>query len=160
MLMLVIIYTLSVLLSLLALDAKLKVQEPSVQEALDYWFGNIPRTCLTLLEAIIGGVSWDEPAMVLFNHVHSGTGFIFVFYVAFGTFVLLNVVLGVFVDAAMRLFQEEADLNVIAGISEVFLGQGEDDLYEAVPHITWELGLRRAYPMWEDVGSLAWAEPG
>jgi len=145
MLMITVIYALSVLISLLALDAKVKLQEPSVQEAIEYWFGNIPRTCLTLLEAIIGGVSWDEPAMVLFNHVDSGSGLLFVVYTAFGTFVLLNVVLGVFVDAAMRLFQEEADLNVIAGISEVFLAHEEDeptsryDSGDLNQDITWEV---------------------
>jgi len=132
LLLVMMVFSFSVLLSQLALNAKTGQDDPAVVNDIDYWFGNLARTALTLVEAIMGGVSWDEPAMILFNHVHGGSTCLFVFFVAFGLFVLLNVVTAVFVDKAMKTATEEADFNMAMGICSIFLEIEDDD-------ITWEV---------------------
>jgi len=95
------------------LFARLALDHEDNSGKLDYFFGSVPRTALTLLEAMIGGISWDEPCMVLFQDVGAVAGMLFISSVTVGLFVLLNVLTGVFIDQAMKTAdQEKADQAV------------------------------------------------
>lgn len=116
LLILVIIYSFAVLFTEVAAEANREVKD----QALQYWFGSVPRTILTLLESIMGGVSWDEPVVALLNKVGVSAAFFFCFYISVGLFVMLNVVTGVFVDKTIRTASEEADIRTASAISAAF----------------------------------------
>merc|ERR1719183_866790 len=104
-----------------------------------YWFGNVPRTGLTLLESIAGGISWDEPCMVVFDNVGVFATILFVFYISSGVFVMLNVIMGVFIDKAIKVAGEKDELDLACAIAGAFIGgehlSAADDNFE----ITWEV---------------------
>lgn len=110
------LYACSVFFARMALQAT----EGTYSPRLTYFFGNVPRTFLTVLESIIGGLSWDEPCMVLINEVNLGTGVVFCIYITIALFVLLNVVTGVFIDKAMKTADKEAEEMAVSAISEAF----------------------------------------
>lgn len=124
------IYTFSVLFTEMANKA------PVQTHALTYWYGNIARTGLTLLETVAGGVSWDEPCMVLFNDIGMFAGMLYLFYVSFGVFIMLNVIMGVFIDKAIKFAEEQVELDVACAISSAFmddsdgLGVTREEFYE------------------------------
>eukprot|EP00928_Gymnodinium_smaydae_P051336 TRINITY_DN34875_c0_g1_i1.p1 TRINITY_DN34875_c0_g1~~TRINITY_DN34875_c0_g1_i1.p1 ORF type:complete len:594 (+),score=90.49 TRINITY_DN34875_c0_g1_i1:40-1821(+) len=91
---------------------------------LRYWFGGLGRTMLTLFEVIVGGSNWDTLIIKLTNEIGICTGLCFCFYIAFALFVMLNVVTGVFVDTAMNVAKEEADLQVATNLCELFFEKG------------------------------------
>lgn len=114
-LLLLLIYAFSVFFTQLA------IQSPTQNHALVYWFGSLPRTALTLLETVAGGVSWDEPAMVVFDNMGIFGGMIYLFYVSFGVFVMLNVIMGVFIDKAIKIAEEQEEFDVACTISGAFV---------------------------------------
>jgi len=114
-LLVLLIYTSSVLLMQILLQWSKNTHEVT------YWFGDVPRTALTLLEAIAGGVSWDEPCAALFRDSGPIAGFAFLFYVCFGVFVILNVIMGVFIDKAIKVAEEQKMLDVACAISGAFM---------------------------------------
>jgi len=126
------IYTLSILFTQLAIQSGERTDE------VIYWFGNIPRTSLTLLEAIAGGVSWDEPCMVVFDNVGIFGTVVFVFYISTGVFVMLNVIMGVFIDKAIKVAGEKDELDLACAISGAFIG-GEHLSAEDNFEITWDV---------------------
>jgi len=81
-------------------------------------FGSLLRATYTLFKAISGGVSWEEIGDVLF-YTGWGNGFIFICYIFFTVFSMLNIITGIFVDSAMASAQNDHD--------EVIQAQMEDE---------------------------------
>merc|ERR1719265_1878038 len=79
-------------------------------EALTY-YGGVHLSMLTLFQAITGGNDWENLAKPLqaAGDIYYG---LFLFYIAFLTFAVLNVLTGIFVDNAMQVKQRDRD-NVI-----------------------------------------------
>jgi len=78
-------------------------------------YGNIGSSMLVLLQCITGGVDWNqamEPVLKA-SPIH---GVIFIIYIVFAVFCLLNVVTGVFVDRALQVAQIDRDLLVVEEI--------------------------------------------
>lgn len=67
-----------------------------------FYFRSVERTCLTLMQATMGGTDWDiiikmiEPLGLVYVLA-------FIFYVAFFNFAVLNILTGIFVENAMKL---------------------------------------------------------
>lgn len=120
-LLLMLIYAFSVFFTQMALRV------PVQNHALIYWFGSVPRTALSLLETVAGGVSWDEPCMVVFDNMGPISGWIYLFYTSFGVFVMLNVIMGVFIDKAIKIAEEQTELDVACAISGAFVNEGDRD---------------------------------
>lgn len=76
-------------------------------QALDYNYGNLGRSMLTLFEAIASGVSWREAVDPLRYTIGGPSIFCFLFFIAFTIFVVLNVVTGVFVSSATEKAAED-----------------------------------------------------
>jgi len=134
-LLVMVIFCFSVLFTQMSVIA----QEDQEIHELNEFFGCIPRTALTLLECIIGGMNWNPPAMVIFDHFGIFPVIMFIFYISFGVFVVLNVIMGVFIDKAIKVAQEDQELQVACAITGAFLG---DDLYSG-EEITWEVFERK-----------------
>jgi hypothetical protein len=98
-------------------------------------FGNLPRTSLTLLECIIGGLNWDRPLNLLLDDAGLYAVAFFLFYICFGVFVLLNVIMGVFIDKAIKIAQDETELEIACAITGAFVG----DKGYGGEEITWEI---------------------
>eukprot|EP00928_Gymnodinium_smaydae_P076260 TRINITY_DN59251_c0_g1_i1.p1 TRINITY_DN59251_c0_g1~~TRINITY_DN59251_c0_g1_i1.p1 ORF type:complete len:584 (+),score=120.08 TRINITY_DN59251_c0_g1_i1:76-1827(+) len=95
---------------------------------LSYYFGNLGRTMLTLFEVIVGGADWDILITLLIRERGvMMSGLFFCFYIAFALFVMLNVVTGVFVDTAMIVAKEEADLQLASNLCRLFFSQDEGE---------------------------------
>lgn len=72
-------------------------------------FPSIMGTIYTLFQAISGGVDWGQVAQPL---LELGTllGILFIFYVAFATLCVLNIITGVFVDNANKIATKDDDM--------------------------------------------------
>mmetsp|Transcript_127902 Transcript_127902/g.409725 ORF Transcript_127902/g.409725 Transcript_127902/m.409725 type:complete len:699 (-) Transcript_127902:95-2191(-) len=71
-------------------------------ESQRFFFRSVERTCLTLMEATMGGLDWD----VVFKLIEPlGLVYVlaFIFYIAFFNFAVLNILTGIFVENAMKL---------------------------------------------------------
>jgi len=79
-------------------------------EHVQEYFGSLGRTGYTLFAAMTGGVSWKEPAddVQAFGWVYF---LIFMSFIFFTVFSVMNIVTGVFVDGAIQ--QAEADRSAI-----------------------------------------------
>jgi len=77
-------------------------QGDDVQEA----YGSLFRTMYTLFLAMSGGVSWGEVAAPM-ARVHTAFFVIFLIYIFFTLFSVLNIVTGVFVDSAIQAAQRD-----------------------------------------------------
>eukprot|EP00931_Biecheleriopsis_adriatica_P019452 TRINITY_DN13246_c1_g1_i1.p1 TRINITY_DN13246_c1_g1~~TRINITY_DN13246_c1_g1_i1.p1 ORF type:complete len:714 (+),score=113.73 TRINITY_DN13246_c1_g1_i1:64-2142(+) len=72
-------------------------------------FGHLPMGILTLLGVISNGKDWVEVATMIFG-VDLLFGFVFCLYIAFAVFAVLNVMTGVFCQAAIESAQRDQDL--------------------------------------------------
>lgn len=133
LLLMIVIYTFSVLFTQIVLD-RLK-SDPPHADALHRWFGSLARTALTLFESILGGVSWEEVVMPLSADISPMVVVVFCFYLAFCVFALMNVVTGEFVEKAMQTAQDHKDMYLANRISEIFFNEGDQ--------ITWEVFARK-----------------
>merc|ERR1712217_177195 len=86
----------------------------------DTYWGTLARTMFTLFKSITGGISWHEAVLPLSN-VGQFWVMVFVLYIAFCFFVLLNVVTGVFCQSAMENAQRDKELATLN-----LLGSQED----------------------------------
>eukprot|EP00929_Paragymnodinium_shiwhaense_P107350 TRINITY_DN73448_c0_g1_i1.p1 TRINITY_DN73448_c0_g1~~TRINITY_DN73448_c0_g1_i1.p1 ORF type:complete len:654 (-),score=157.09 TRINITY_DN73448_c0_g1_i1:155-2116(-) len=112
-------------------------------EELDRYWGNLPRACLTLFQIISGGKDWDDATSPL-QAVDGVLLGVVVAFIIFCQFAVLNVVTGVFCQAAMESAQRDREMmvsNLLQGkqryidtIGEQFanmfvkMGGGEDGL--------------------------------
>mmetsp|Transcript_67701 Transcript_67701/g.201335 ORF Transcript_67701/g.201335 Transcript_67701/m.201335 type:complete len:316 (+) Transcript_67701:1375-2322(+) len=80
-------------------------------ESLQENYGNMVNSAYTLFASITGGVSWRD---VLKPLGETGPGFtaLFILYVFFCIFSVLNIVTGVFVDGAIQRSSQERDLRL------------------------------------------------
>jgi hypothetical protein len=97
--------------------------------ALEYYFGTLARTILTLWEAISGGEDWDRMAGPLVDEVALQLGFAFTAYIAFAILALMNVVTGFFVHTALLRAKQEEDVFIGDQIVSLFNRSGPDERY-------------------------------
>merc|ERR1712083_793367 len=86
------------------------------------------------VECILGGVSWDEVVWPLVQDAGPVMGIVFVSYIAFSHFVMMNMITGVFVESALEMAREEDVLTLAHRIAELFM-TGED---AHKPEVTFE----------------------
>lgn len=108
------------------------------READDHW-GSIMNSILTLYKAISGGADWEGLAEPL-KEVGAFYYGIFLFYIAFITFAVLNVVTGMVVDQAMKVaqFDQAAELDKetsVVGDAEILFESLDSD---GSGCLTWE----------------------
>lgn len=87
----------------------LESSDPAQHVDLLQYYGSLPRTMLTLYQAISGGIDWYNAVVVLYP-VGVWMEYIFCSYVFFTVFCCLNIVTGIFVDnaKALKVADEEA----------------------------------------------------
>eukprot|EP00927_Polykrikos_kofoidii_P058338 TRINITY_DN5279_c0_g2_i1.p1 TRINITY_DN5279_c0_g2~~TRINITY_DN5279_c0_g2_i1.p1 ORF type:complete len:634 (+),score=104.71 TRINITY_DN5279_c0_g2_i1:84-1985(+) len=96
-------------------------------ERLEYYFGTLARTLLSLWQAISGGEDWDRMAGPLVSEISPDVGMIFIAYIAFAMLALMNVVTGFFVHTALLRAKKEEEVFVADQIVTLFNMTGEQE---------------------------------
>jgi len=99
---------------------------------MDRWYGRLCRTCLTLFECIVGGVSWEEAVAPLMKEISPLMAVLFCGYISFCVFALLNMFTSAFVEKAMRTAAADRDTYVANHIRDLFFSKNGSR------PITWE----------------------
>mmetsp|Transcript_27983 Transcript_27983/g.63323 ORF Transcript_27983/g.63323 Transcript_27983/m.63323 type:complete len:731 (-) Transcript_27983:245-2437(-) len=81
---------------------------PQLVWAMEHYYGSLLRSIFTLFKTITGGVTWQEVCEPL-GFLSWMWAAMFVLYVSFTSFAVLNVVTGVFCETAIESAQEEQD---------------------------------------------------
>jgi len=106
-LLVLIIYVFSVLLAQAVHDHLLDNTLPEPESALaTRYFSSLPRTMLSLFMSIAGGVSWQDVLAPL-EIISPFWALVFLWYVSFTLFAVLNVVTGVFCQSALESAQND-----------------------------------------------------
>mmetsp|Transcript_60850 Transcript_60850/g.145027 ORF Transcript_60850/g.145027 Transcript_60850/m.145027 type:complete len:790 (+) Transcript_60850:118-2487(+) len=96
-------------------------------EHLQYWFGSLGRSMLTMFECVLSGVSWDSIVSPLMREVSPIMGVLFVLYIAVSLFAMMNLVTGLFVAEVTNKVREDKDETLAQSIRELFKHLGKDD---------------------------------
>jgi len=121
-LLLIIFYIFSAVLTIGVTEYRIKMYESSSTSALssfgkksledaDKYWGTLFRSHYTLFATLTGGTSWGEPIEILWT-VGSSYGIVFMIYIAFSFFAVLNVVTGVFCNSAIASAQKDQDAMI------------------------------------------------
>jgi len=71
------------------------------------YYDGLIRTCITVFQCIAGGIDWATAAYALTEVGLIYMDIVFLLYVAFVVFAIMNIVTGVFVDQAMKAVQDD-----------------------------------------------------
>jgi len=74
-------------------------------------FGSLAKTAYTLVQAMLGGISWGEVSDVLME-IDVISPALLLLYVAFTMLAVLNVITGAFVDNALQLASQQRDFQI------------------------------------------------
>merc|ERR1719253_1777758 len=74
--------------------------QEKVDPLLMQYFGTVDRSILSLYMAMSGGKDWGEYYVVL-EDLPMQTRFVFLFFISFALFAVVNIVTGIFVETAM-----------------------------------------------------------
>lgn len=84
------------------------------------YYGSLPRTILSLFQAMSGGVDWDNMAQPLIDQISPVLGLIMAMYIAFVVLALMNVVTGVFVESALKNARDEQETFMVQYARRLF----------------------------------------
>jgi len=122
LLLLVIFYIFSALLTIGVTEYRINMHESSRTSALssvgeknlknaDRYWGTLFTSHYTLFLSLTGGIGWEEPIEILWK-VGSIYGVVFLIYIAFSFFAVLNVVTGVFCESAIANAQKDQEAMI------------------------------------------------
>jgi len=119
-LLVLIVYTFGVLFTQVVNDAMgtsdgpFSVDDDSLdaaKAAAGVYFGSLPKSMLSLAMSISGGVSWEQVLAPL-EVISTFWVIMYLFYIAFSTLAVLNVVTGVFCQSAIESAQSDHDMVI------------------------------------------------
>eukprot|EP00929_Paragymnodinium_shiwhaense_P112074 TRINITY_DN80334_c0_g1_i1.p1 TRINITY_DN80334_c0_g1~~TRINITY_DN80334_c0_g1_i1.p1 ORF type:complete len:676 (-),score=130.95 TRINITY_DN80334_c0_g1_i1:56-2029(-) len=84
------------------------------------YFGQLGTSCLSLFQAISGGVDWDDMLRPMFLEISPFVAPLFTLYIAFAILAMLNVVTGVFVESALQSSSADREEHLVKQLSEIF----------------------------------------
>mmetsp|Transcript_13204 Transcript_13204/g.36261 ORF Transcript_13204/g.36261 Transcript_13204/m.36261 type:complete len:651 (-) Transcript_13204:32-1984(-) len=90
------------------LETTTVLQKEAWLASLEFRFGSINATMITMFLSITGGISWVEVVDGL-NKMDGVYNFVYMFYVGFVQICVLNIVTGVFVDTVHQMYQPERE---------------------------------------------------
>jgi len=108
---------------------------PDNKASLLKYYGGMDKSMFSLFEALFGGQDWDVLVRPLMEDVHWTLSLVFVFYIAFSSLAMLNVVTGVFVDNVLECARKDKETFLINNVRELF-SQLEGGVHGVM---TWEV---------------------
>merc|ERR1739845_240552 len=88
-------------------------------EDLQYFFGSLGRSMLTLFECIVGGISWDEVANPLAVDISPWMGIAVIVYIIITCYAVTNMMTGMFVQKAMQFATENQDRSQAESLKDL-----------------------------------------
>lgn len=104
MLMGLMMYIIGIAFTLFATTKRMEDDNPELTN----YFGSLSRSILSLYEAILGGVDWDNLVVPLLD-ISWVLGILFAVYIAFALLAMLNVITGIFVESALKNAAKETE---------------------------------------------------
>jgi hypothetical protein len=92
-------------------------RDPGLEQ---YW-GSLPFAFLSLFQALMGGADWENIVNPLIHSVSPWMCVVFVLYVAFASFVVLNLIGGLFFDLTFKHIRDTKDREVVNQVKELLL---------------------------------------
>jgi hypothetical protein len=99
------------------------------------YFGDICSSMLTLYASIADGTEWLEPAHPLMKKTSPASIVVYVLYVTFVVFALMNLFTGIFVDKALENGRTEKRRLLLEELQAIFI---ESDQVQASGKVAWE----------------------
>jgi len=96
------------------------------EEAILEYYGSLPHTMLSLYMVISEGIHWGELMEPLAEHVSPTMKIVFVVFVAFQLFAMMNVITAIFVDNAMKIASKEERDTVLGTLWAEMSAQSGD----------------------------------
>mmetsp|Transcript_133492 Transcript_133492/g.297793 ORF Transcript_133492/g.297793 Transcript_133492/m.297793 type:complete len:609 (-) Transcript_133492:24-1850(-) len=130
LLVLVVTYVFGVSLTQAVVDHKMGTspEELQNQRMLDEYFGSLGKSMLILYEAISDGVHWGRAMEPLTTYCSPWFALVFVVYMAFVLYAMMNVVTAFFVESALRAAKEDERSHVLHNLMEMFqTAEGNED---------------------------------
>lgn len=119
-LLLLITYAASICIAQTVADHGLiKPEDVAVGSPLQIYYGSLGSSMIALYQAISGGVDWRQMSDPLDEQIGTHMSLFLVMFIAFTTLSLLNIVTGIFVEAALQNSKMEGDLNMVNRLREV-----------------------------------------
>lgn len=94
---------------------------PEDTDELRRFYGSVGRSMLSLFQVISEGIHWGEVMEPLVLHCSPWLMVLFLFYITFTLFALLNVVTGLFVEAAINATEEDKKQALATWMCQLFL---------------------------------------
>lgn len=136
----ILIYSVGICVTQIVTEQR-SVQDPDSAPELEYYFGSLLRTMLSLFESITGGQSWDLMVQPLIVEISPALAPMFGFYIAFCIFALMNSVTGVFCEKAMANVKADEEAFLMTRLKETL----SKSACEHSGHITLEAFKDHAY---------------
>jgi len=122
-------YVFGVFCTQLVTDYKVQHTDSAAREEMEdllYYFGSLDRAMLCLYETISEGLHWSEVVKPLMEQCGEWLALIFVIYMSFTLFALMNVVTGVFCESAIRTAEEDKKQVLMQQMQTMFV-EADDD---------------------------------
>jgi hypothetical protein len=124
-LLFLLVYIFAVFLTQQVLDHRVNLRKDAqvtneFDKDLSYYFGSLGRSIFSLYQAITGGEDWDSMANPLMQRISVVLGLVLAFYTAFALLALMNVVTGVFVEAALETAKKDRSSYMLRHTRELF----------------------------------------
>lgn len=125
------VYIFGIYFTQVVLDHRIEKQHAGNDMAEDdvmlRFFGSLPLSILSLYQAITTGLAWNELSTPLMAEISVVSGLVMSMYIAFSIMALMNVVTGVFVEAALKSAKDDHDEFLLCHVRELFEGQDDID---------------------------------
>merc|ERR1719424_1160490 len=104
-------------------------------EELQYYFGSVSRSMLTMFECIVGGIGWDVIAEPLAEDISPLMTLLIIVYIIITCYAVTNMMTGMFVQRAMLFTFEDQDRSLANRIRDISF---RPDANGVVHDISWE----------------------
>merc|ERR1719296_110381 len=94
-------------------DSLREMGQPFGDIVLSEYFGSTSRSVYTLYKSVSGGIDWQDVSDPLMTQISPWLGVVFTGYSAFAVLVLLNLVTGMFVEAAHKLSKSDKETELL-----------------------------------------------
>lgn len=121
-LLLILIYCGSIFLTSSVMAALADNPDDHKLQELEYWYGTVLDTMLSLFQALSDGVDWNDLVRPLFERVSLFAGFLALAWIVFASIVVMNVMAGIFVDSAIQHAQIVRDQASMEKAKQLFQG--------------------------------------
>eukprot|EP00929_Paragymnodinium_shiwhaense_P026829 TRINITY_DN1586_c0_g3_i1.p1 TRINITY_DN1586_c0_g3~~TRINITY_DN1586_c0_g3_i1.p1 ORF type:complete len:746 (-),score=139.57 TRINITY_DN1586_c0_g3_i1:183-2420(-) len=112
------------------------LEDPTAEPnpALKENFGSLGQSLFSLFQCVLGGMDWGDVANPLTHEMSTAYGLVFAFYIVFAVLAMMNVMTGVFVEAALAISKRDEEVYMVNHMKQLLKVTDVDDSGE----VSWE----------------------